>query len=224
MEVPRLGTESELQLPAYFTATAVQDLSRIYDLYHSSWQHQMLNPLDGSVTTEPWWELPFIKSLSHIEFIFVRVCSSFIALHAIIQLYQHHLWRDCCISIYSLASSVKLNFRCVGLFLGSLSVSLILMSLFVPVPCCFDSCSFVVLSEVWEVYAGGIIIYDSNYSGVDLSDKPSGFKFLQFSVTWVKFYHRTWGRCSMRLFMNTATDVVLQQWSHDATQNEDCLL
>ena len=45
MEVPRLGAKSELQLPTYTTATAKQDLSRIFDLHHSSWQHQILNPL-----------------------------------------------------------------------------------------------------------------------------------------------------------------------------------
>ena len=45
MEVPRLGVESELQLPAYTTATAMQDPSSICDLHCSSWQHQMLNPL-----------------------------------------------------------------------------------------------------------------------------------------------------------------------------------
>ena len=45
MEVPRLGVELELQLPAYTTATAMPDSSRICDLHHSSWQHQILNPL-----------------------------------------------------------------------------------------------------------------------------------------------------------------------------------
>ena len=45
MEVPRLGVESELQLLAYTTATATRDLSYICDLYHSSWQCQVLNPL-----------------------------------------------------------------------------------------------------------------------------------------------------------------------------------
>ena len=33
MEVPGLGVESELQLPAYTTATATQDLSRVCDLH-----------------------------------------------------------------------------------------------------------------------------------------------------------------------------------------------
>ena len=45
MEVPGLGAESELQLPAYTTATATKDLSCICDLHHSSRQHQTLNPL-----------------------------------------------------------------------------------------------------------------------------------------------------------------------------------
>ena len=45
MEVPRLGVKSELQLPAYVTATAMLDLSHICDLHHSSWQHWILSPL-----------------------------------------------------------------------------------------------------------------------------------------------------------------------------------
>ena len=45
MEVLRLGVESELQLPAYTTATATQDPSRVFDLQHSSQQCQTLNPL-----------------------------------------------------------------------------------------------------------------------------------------------------------------------------------
>ena len=43
MEVPRLGVQLNLQLPAY--ATAMQDPSRVCDLYHSSRQRQILNPL-----------------------------------------------------------------------------------------------------------------------------------------------------------------------------------
>ena len=45
MEVPRLGVKSELQLPAYTTATAMRDPSLICDLHHSSLQHQIFNPL-----------------------------------------------------------------------------------------------------------------------------------------------------------------------------------
>ena len=45
MEVPRLGEESELQLPAYTTATATQAPNRICDLHHRSQQHQIPDPL-----------------------------------------------------------------------------------------------------------------------------------------------------------------------------------
>ena len=45
MEVPRLGIESELQLPAYTTATAMQDPIPACDLHHSSQQHWTFNPL-----------------------------------------------------------------------------------------------------------------------------------------------------------------------------------
>ena len=45
MEVPRPRMESDLQLPAYATATAMWDLSHVFDLHCSSRQHQILNPL-----------------------------------------------------------------------------------------------------------------------------------------------------------------------------------
>ena len=44
MEVPRLGVQSELQLPAYTTATATRGPSCIFDLHHSFRQHQIRNP------------------------------------------------------------------------------------------------------------------------------------------------------------------------------------
>ena len=45
IDVPGLGVESELQLPAYTTATATADLSSICDLHHSLGQRQILNSL-----------------------------------------------------------------------------------------------------------------------------------------------------------------------------------
>ena len=70
MEVPRLGVESEPQLRAYTTATAMRDPSLIWDLHHSSGQRWILNPLSKAgdrtfilmdairvVSTEPRWEL-----------------------------------------------------------------------------------------------------------------------------------------------------------------------
>ena len=42
------GSQAKGQIgaTAYTTATATWDLSRVYELYHSSWQHQILNPLN----------------------------------------------------------------------------------------------------------------------------------------------------------------------------------
>ena len=45
MEVPRLGVESELLLPAYTTATTTPDPRHVCDLHHSSQQRWILNPL-----------------------------------------------------------------------------------------------------------------------------------------------------------------------------------
>ena len=43
MEVPRLGVKLELQLPAYTTATAMQDPSHVFDLHHNSGQRWIPN-------------------------------------------------------------------------------------------------------------------------------------------------------------------------------------
>ena len=45
VEVPRLGVESELQLPATATTTMMWDLSQVCHLHHSSGQCQILNLL-----------------------------------------------------------------------------------------------------------------------------------------------------------------------------------
>ena len=45
MEVPGLEVESELQLQTSATTTAAPDLRHIFNLYHSLWQHQILNSL-----------------------------------------------------------------------------------------------------------------------------------------------------------------------------------
>ena len=45
MEVSRLGVKSELQMPAYTTATKMLDLSHVCNLQHSSQQFQILKPL-----------------------------------------------------------------------------------------------------------------------------------------------------------------------------------
>ena len=71
MEIPRLGDKLELQLPAYATATAMPDTSRLCNLHCSSWQHPILSPLNEAKDrtyilmdtswvhcTEPQQELP----------------------------------------------------------------------------------------------------------------------------------------------------------------------
>ena len=45
MEVPRLGVELELELPAYITATAMWDPSHVCDVHHILWQRRILNSL-----------------------------------------------------------------------------------------------------------------------------------------------------------------------------------
>ena len=54
-EVPRLGTGSEPQLPAYTTATAkaTPDLSHICNPHHGSWQGQIPNPLSKGQGSNP---------------------------------------------------------------------------------------------------------------------------------------------------------------------------
>ena len=44
-EIPRLGVQLELQLPAYATHTATWDLNHICDLHHGSRQRRILNSL-----------------------------------------------------------------------------------------------------------------------------------------------------------------------------------
>ena len=85
MEVPRLGVESELHLPAYTTATATQDPNCIFDLHHSSRQHRILNPLSEArgrtrILTDTSWiaasvprqELPpvLLPAVSPLLFLF----------------------------------------------------------------------------------------------------------------------------------------------------------
>ena len=70
MEVPGLGVESELQLPAYATATKMQDLRGICGLHCSLRQSQILTPLSE---TRDWihflWILCWVLNpLSHNEY------------------------------------------------------------------------------------------------------------------------------------------------------------
>ena len=73
-EAPRLGVFLELQLPAYTTATAMQNPSHFCNLHYSSHQQRILKPLSkagdqtcnlmdtiGFVSAEPWQKLQNFK-------------------------------------------------------------------------------------------------------------------------------------------------------------------
>ena len=89
------------------------------------------------------------RSLIHLEFIFVfgiRKCSNFILLHVAVQFSKHHLLKRLFAPLYILASFVK-NKVPIGAwvyFWAFYLVPLVYSSVFVPVPCCLDDCSFVV--------------------------------------------------------------------------------
>ena len=66
MEVPRLGVESELQLPAYTTATATLDLSHACNPHHGSRQCGIPDPLSKAwdrtrILTDPSWVLNLLS-------------------------------------------------------------------------------------------------------------------------------------------------------------------
>ena len=96
------------------------------------------------------------RSLIHFQFIFVygvRECSNFILLDVAVWFSQHHVLKRLsflhCIFLppfvmYSLTISGWVYFWALY------SVPLICVSVFVPVPYCFDYCRFVVQSEVRE--------------------------------------------------------------------------
>ena len=114
MEITRLGVQSELQLPAYTTATATSDLSCICNLHHSSWQCQILNPLNeardrtpnlevlvGFISTVPQQELPLILFLYfqfqwfvsyHFLFFPLRLFFFFFGLFIFLVLHPRHMW------------------------------------------------------------------------------------------------------------------------------------
>ena len=65
MQMPRLGVKSELQLPAYPTATATPDPGCICSLCRSSSQHWILNPLSKA---RDWTHIltdTYVRFLTH---------------------------------------------------------------------------------------------------------------------------------------------------------------
>ena len=113
------------------------------------------------------------RSFIHVEFIFVsgvRKWSRFFLLRVAVQFSSTTCWRDC---LYSTGYSLLLCRRLVGHafvgpFLGSPSIPLVYVSLFVPVPYCLDAYSFVVEAKVWDCdvsHFGFLFQHYSSYSG-----------------------------------------------------------
>ena len=76
-------------------------------------------------------------------------------------------WRD---YVFSIVFSCLLCWKLltVGVWVYSwavYSVPLIYMCVFVPMPCCLDYCSFIVLSEVWEGYAPRFVFFPQDCFG-----------------------------------------------------------
>ena len=107
-------------------------------------------------------------SLSHFEFIFVygvREYSNFIDLYVAVQLSLHHLLKRHFPIAYSCLLCQINWLKVCGFISGFYSVSLIRMSVFMPILYCFDYCSFVVLSEVWESYVSCFVLFPQDCFG-----------------------------------------------------------
>ena len=107
---------------------------------------------------------PIFKSLSHVEFI-LCVMWGFVLISLICMPLSKFpnttCWRDC---IFSIVYSCFLCQRLIKLglwvyFWVLRPILLIHMSVFVPVPCCFDYCSSLVLSDIWEAYASCFVLF-----------------------------------------------------------------
>ena len=111
------------------------------------------------------------KSLSHFEFIFVygvRECSNCIDLHAAVQLSEHHLLKRLsflhCIFLPLL---LEINWPQVCGFISGLSILFHwpIYMFFVPIPCCFAYCRFIVMSGIWEGYASSFVLFPHDCFG-----------------------------------------------------------
>ena len=84
------GVESELQLPAYATATAMQDLSGIYDLHQHSWQHQILNLL-----SEAWDQTHVLMDTCQVWYCWAIVETHLMALFLWDSFPERRVWHGC---------------------------------------------------------------------------------------------------------------------------------
>ena len=107
------------------------------------------------------------KSFIHFEFILVhgvRVCPSFMDLHAAVQVSQQFLLNRQYFSHFMFLSPLsKIDHCCLCLFLGS--VPLVCISVLIPVPHCLDDCGFVMLPEVWQSDTSCLVFVPQNCFG-----------------------------------------------------------
>jgi len=118
-----------------------------------------------------WWCLVlYLSLLSHFEFVLVHGVRVVLVSLICMQLSRFPsitCWKDRLFPILCscLLCQRLIDHRCLGLFLGSLFCSIGLSSVLVPVPCCLDDCSFVILPEVWESYASCLVFVLQNCFG-----------------------------------------------------------
>ena len=84
------------------------------------------------------------------------MCSNFVGLHEAIKLSQNHLLKRL---LFLLLCQKLIVLRHVGCFQALCSVPLTHMFVFVPVPCCFNFYSSVVLSEVSVACAPCFVLF-----------------------------------------------------------------
>ena len=107
------------------------------------------------------------RSLIHFEFILVygvRKCSSFILLQVVDQFFQHHLLKR----LSFLHASFVKDKVSIGawIYLWAFCFSpLIYISVFLPVPYCFDDCGFLVEPEVKQVDSSSSILLSQDCFG-----------------------------------------------------------
>ena len=100
MEVPRLRVASELQLPAYITATAMRDLSYVCNLHRGSQQCRVFNPLSkardrthilmGTCQVHYRWatmETPFFHFYKKLKYSWFTVLYQFLLYSKVTQSY-----------------------------------------------------------------------------------------------------------------------------------------
>ena len=114
MGVPRLGIESELQQPAYTTATATGDPSCICDLHHRSWQCWILNLLSKA---RDWTFV--LMDASQIRFHWATIGTPYFGILK--------TWGGLCIPIKTYISFYLCNletyFKCTSLLFSFLAIS-----------------------------------------------------------------------------------------------------